>query len=63
MFVLNDDEQDTFKLNLVINLCVKLSAKTRQESVSVTGLNLEHARALLPDQVNRSAKRTVKKSS
>ena len=58
MFALNDNEQDTFKLNLVINLCVKLSVKTRQESVSVTGLNLEPARALPPDQDPCSAKRT-----
>jgi len=62
MFALNDDEQDTLQVDLVTKICSVREAPSQdkeEETVTVTGLNLEHARALRLDQVTCSTKRTL----
>ena len=61
MFALNDNEQDTFQVDLVTKFCSVREAPSqdKEELVTVTGLNLEHARALRLDQVPCSTKRTL----
>ena len=65
MFALNDNEQDTFQVVLVTKICSVREAPSqdKEELVAVTGLNLEHARALRLDQVTCSTKRTLNLSS
>ena len=60
MFALNDNEQDTLQVDLVTKICSVCEApiQDKEETVAVTGLNLEHPRALRLDQVTCSTKRT-----
>jgi len=46
MFALNVNEQDTFKRSGDQNLLRETLSQDREQLVSVTALNLEHARAL-----------------